>query len=187
MCHYITAILPSTADPRLLAPIFEAHKMGFQQVSNHHLDSQLGSGQMYVLTTSGHCDCGTVLGCLNRPNGSVSKSPEHEIRKLRNKGWSEAKIQRWIEEKERTNEKHLREDADRARAERPQANNWIGFITDLLKSGSIQRVGLLLHWYRGQVEDAGIKISAREKVRLEALTPKLLMGIKEDVLYEFFA
>lgn len=185
MCHFITATLPQSVKLDSVAPIFESHKLGFDLVSNPHVSAQIESEDWHILTTRGHCDCDTVLGSLSRSVASEPISYERDLKKFREKNWSEAKIQRWLEQKEQTKEKHLREDEDQARRTTPDAAHWIGFITDVLISGHTRRIGLLLHMYHGGVESERIQILGRQKVNLKELTTKLLMEMKEDVVYEF--
>lgn len=173
MCYFITAILPNYADTNLLAPIFKNHRLSFQKITNSNLTSELAIGDLQILTASGYCDCDTVLGILNRPSG---KSLNAELNRLKNKGWSKTKIQRWLEQKEQKKEKQSKS---------LQASQWINFITDVLKLGGIKRIGLLLHWYMKAVENEPIKLHSKNKIKLTNLTPSLLMKMNEDELYEF--
>jgi hypothetical protein len=185
MCHYITVTLPHNVNANSVAPIFESHKLGFDLISNPHVSAQLEAGDLYLLTTRGHCDCGTALGSLNVSAAHDGLSYERELKKFRSQGWSEAKITRWLEHKEQTKEKHLREDEARAKGSTHELNQWLKLITNVLKSGYALRIGVLLHMYHGGIESERISIVRREKVKLAELTPELLMRIKEDVVYEF--
>ncbi len=187
MCHFITATLPQSVDADSVAPIFTSHQFAFDLISNPHVSAQLEAGDLYLLTTRGHCDCGTALGSLDGPAPQDDHSSERELKKFRKQGWSEAKIARWLQQKEQTKEKHLREDEARFKGSTRELNQWVGLITNVLKSGRAARIGLLLHMYHGGIESERIDILRREKVRLVDLTPELLMRIKEDVLYEFVA
>src|SRR2546423_1121795 len=99
MCHYITATLPHNINPDSVAPTFDSHKLGFELISNPHVSKQLESGDWYILTTRGQCDCGTSLGSLSRPEANKVISYDRELKKFRKQGWSEAKIERWLEQK----------------------------------------------------------------------------------------
>lgn len=185
MCHYITVSFPHNVNVVSVAPMFESHRFGFELISNPHVSAQLEAGDLYLLTTRGHCDCGTALGSLN---GSVTPddlSNERELKKFRKQGWSEAKINRWLEQKEQTKEKHLREAEAQAKGSTHELNQWVRLITDVLTSGYAHRVSLLLHMYHGGIESERIGILQRDKVKLTDLSPDLLMRIKEDVVYEF--
>src|SRR5688572_15942029 len=152
MCHYITATLPHGVKPESVAPLFESHKLGFEVVSNPHVASQIEVGDWYVLTTRGHCDCGTALGSLNQRPSGEAVSYERELKKFRRQGWSAARIGRWVEQKEKTKERHLREDEARAQGSTLELDQWAGCITDVLTSGRARRIGLLLHMYRRGIE-----------------------------------
>ena len=185
MCHYVTATLPHDVNLDSVAPIFESHKTGFELISNPHVSSQIEAGDWYVLTTRGHCDCGTALGSLNLPAAGEVVSYERELKKFRKRGWSEAKIKRWLGQKEQTKERHLREGEARAKGSTLELNRWISLIADVLKSGHARRIGLLVHMYRGGVESERVNILGREEVKLADLTPERLMRMEEDVVYEF--
>jgi hypothetical protein len=106
------------------------------------------------------------------------------LKKFRQQGWSEAKIQRWLEQKEQNKERHRREDEALASGGGPELDRWIEFLNDLIGFGHAPRIGLLLHWYGGTIEGERIKIKRRERVRLAEVNPERLMKIEEDVLYE---
>lgn len=185
MCLYITATLPRGANLDCVAPIFGTYKLSFKTISNPHVLRQLHPGDVYISTTSRHCDCGSVLGSLGGRNGNEPEGYEHELKKLRRKGWSEAKIRRWLGQKEQTKEKHVREDESRVGCEMPVARYWVDFISAVLNSKCTDRVGILLHFYHTDVEGERIKLLGNERVKLEGLTPRVLMEMQYDVLYEF--
>ena len=185
MCHYITVTLPQNVDADSVALIFESYKLGFELISNPHVSAKLEPGDLYLLTTRGHCDCGTALGTLNGSAARDDLSYERELKKFRKQGWSEAKINRWLEQKEQTKEKHLREDEALAKGSTLELDQWVRLITDVLTSGYARRIGLLLHMYHGGIENERIGILRRDKVKLADLTTELLIRIEEDVVYEF--
>lgn len=127
--------------------------------------------------TRGHCDCGTALGSLNASAARGDQSYERELKKFRKQGWSEAKISRWLKQKEQTKEKHLREDEAHAKGSTHELTQWVRFITAVLTSGYAHRIGLLLHWYHGGIESERISILRWDKVKLADLTPDLLIRI----------
>lgn len=185
MCLYITATLPRDAKLDCVATIFETYKLSFEPVSNPHVLEQLPPGAVYVSTTTSHCDCGSVLGSLGGRDKDAPEDYGHELKKLRRKGWGEAKIRRWLGQKGQTREKHVREDEARAGSNTPVAQYWVDFIRAVLDSKCTDGVGLLLHFYRAGVEDERVKILRKERVRAGELTPRLLMEMEYDVIYEF--
>lgn len=187
MCHFITVSLPKSVNADSVKAIFESHKVGFETISNPHVLEQLEPGDLYVLTTKGHCDCGTALGSLYGSVAQDDQGYQRELKKFRKQGWSEAKIARWLEQKEATKEKHRHEEEARFQGSIHELNQWVSLITDVLKTGNTYRLCLLLHMYRGGVENEQIDILGKEKVKLSYTTPELLTSIKEDVLYEFVA
>jgi hypothetical protein len=66
-----------------------------------------------------------------------------------------------------------------------EAEAWVAFLREILASGHVSRIGLLLHWYHAAPDTEAVPIRRREEVSLEQATADSLMTIEEDVLYEF--
>lgn len=185
MCHYITATLPRDVDIDVVASRFDAHGRGFTVISNPHVAGQIEPGDRYVLTTRKHCDCGTVLGALRGSGAKSQGALAHQVEKLRRRGWSEAKIDRWRDQTGQGRARREQESGAGAQRGLQDANQWIDLLRDLLNSGAGPRIGLLLHWYRGSVESERVALKGVRRVAISTLNPDQLMGIEEDVLYEF--
>jgi len=130
MCHYITAVLPHTVDPTAVASLFDSYKLGFEIISNPHVVGQIDLKAWYILTSGKHCDCGTALGSLTRQARAQGLSYDREVEKFRKQGWSEAKIKRWLEQKEQTQERHRREDEALAE-DQAEDRHRVGVLDDL--------------------------------------------------------
>ena len=178
MCHYITAVLPGSADLTSLAAVADRYGRNLTPLKNPGIEEQLKGGERYFLTTRGHCDCGTALGALGRQEKQFNRrnnSVETEEDKLRRKGWSESKISRWKEQKSQ----HL---ANPPKSADP--TDWEHLLTEMLKSGKTPFVGILLHFYNGSIEGR-IELQGREVIKIKNLSPEALGRLEEDVLYEF--
>lgn len=178
MCHYITAVLPASANAEALAPIMEKYGRQLRPQPNSSIEEQLRAGERYFFTTRGPCDCGTALGALVGAEKSIEQrkeAVEKEEQKLRRKGWSQAKLERWRTQKQ----------GHRARPRRSdEPTEWVALVNDILNSRHTSSFGLLLHWYNGPLEGR-IQLSARNVVKLVQVSPELLGRMQEDVLYEF--
>ena len=175
MCTYIAAVLPAGTDAKATGELFKKHDLGFYPI--HDRPPAISKDQLYVLTFTQNCDCGTVLGrgYIRNPH---PKEPESEIPKLRKKGWSDAKINRWLEDKTRKADPHdTRSEEELAR--------WMATIQDIVTSGITTSLGLFVHFYN-EGYDADI-IKRVERVKLMDLSPELLLGLADDTLYEFIA
>lgn len=98
MCHYITGTLPSATVPPAAMPVAESHHLQFEALANPFVQEQLRQGEGYFRLGRGMCDCGTPLGSRD-PSASRWRPSAKELVKLHRKGWSEAKIARWMEQK----------------------------------------------------------------------------------------
>ena len=74
MCFFISAILPGSANIRVLARVMDRYGSALKPQSNPGLEAQLQPDERLLLTTAGHCDCGTALGALDlrRPSWSAA-------------------------------------------------------------------------------------------------------------------
>ena len=147
-------------------------------MSNKYVARHLDDGEQYFYTTRDHCDCGTSLGSSSFGDKRESKLSK-QLKTLRRKGWSETKIERWLKDKEK------------ARSNRPKPESdaaiWVALISEVLESTNAKYVGLLLHFYSGDLNDEQIAISRVETVPRLELSEDRLRAIREDVLYRFHA
>lgn len=107
------------------------------------MEAQLQPGQRLLLTTAGHCDCGTALGAFERKAALLERRRRSDERKeasLRRRGWGESRIQRWRNQQQKISSGHD-----------PQAGliDWERLLIDMLSQPRTPYVGLLLHWYGG--------------------------------------
>lgn len=56
--------------------IFSRHKLRFKEIENESVREHLEPGDLYILTTQGMCDCGTVLGSHYREEGLSTEDKE---------------------------------------------------------------------------------------------------------------
>ena len=185
MCDFIVAILPGNVDIPAVAAVFERHKRGFRQIHNPFLSAQIAPGDICILTTRGMCDCGTPLGSQVYNSARETSGFEMQTAKFRKQGWSEAKIQRWREQKDSGRDKQEREDKARAETSAQEVERWIWFLTDLLVSGLTDRIGLMRHYYRRGFETERLKIERLESVSPEQRTIDQLLHLEDGVVYNY--
>jgi hypothetical protein len=148
------------------------HQRQAKLVFNASVQKILAPNELHFLTTKGHCDCGTALG--RKPRDRKAPSGD-DVSKRIAKGWSQAKIDRWLAGKEKA--------ASRA----PRASSidsvafWAALVRDLRAALSPASVGVLLHFYSGPL--GGDKFGLR---RVEIAPPltieNALDAMSEDEL-----
>jgi hypothetical protein len=143
--------------------------------SNPALEAQLQPNERLLLTTAGHCDCGTALGALERNAALLERRRRSDERKeasLRRRGWRVSRIQRWRNQRQNVSSAHD-----------PQAGliDWERLLTDLLSQPRTPYVGLLLHWYGGGFDEP---IALQGRVSLP-LCAESLGRLREDILAIF--
>jgi hypothetical protein len=185
MCHYITATVKKSTPLEVLSEIAKSHGLHFIDIKNEFVEQQLPQGTTYLWKKSSHCDCGTALGCMNLRNQQTETDREGETKRLRRKGWSEAKIQRWIEEKEKASDKKESRNELYRQSQEPRAEEWVKFLKDAVANPAVGEFGLLLHFYKTGPERETIELKRQETTSVHTLSPDFLMTIDEDVLYVF--
>ena len=168
MCHFITATLPADANIEVVGQLARRAGRIWQPVKTSPALDRLQPGETYYYTTPNFCDCGTVLG---RMGGAEIAEQQRKIRRLEKRGWSTAKIDRWV--------------ADRNKSiGRSDIHAWFDFLTAALSSGATASVGLLLHFYAQSVHDEQFEFH-RQNVSMAEIDADFLLGLEEDRLYVF--
>jgi len=177
MCHFVTVVLPAASVLERSLEIAAAHGAAFSPHRNPSMMKCFDREAQPFRATARHCDCGTVLGRRRRDSGPRTADES----KLRRKGWSEAKIARWREQ---------RHSADENRAARAHRNaesepDWLGLLRGLRASGAASTIGLLLHLYSGDIYTEVVAVHDKRNIDLRLATLETLEGMEEDVLYTF--
>lgn len=183
MCHFISAILPTGADEEAVRAVMDRFARNLDPQECKSATARLKPGERLYGTTRAHCDCGTALGTMAPTKTSKPGPFEKGLRKRRKKGWSEAKLQAWLEQAHKTEAKNERARQAQGLEAMPDAQAWLELLRELLTSGLTSRIGLLLYW----VDPDWPMIGSEERVRvpLDALDTDVLLRMEEDRIYEF--
>ncbi len=101
MCHYITATMAPNGDESAVRRLAKASLLKWEPLDNPGVIKKLRRGERYFLTTRGMCDCDTEIGVSVRTAGTLPPRDadlSREVKKLKKKGWTDAKVDRWIEQ-----------------------------------------------------------------------------------------
>ena len=180
MCRFVTAVLPAAAPHEALDALARTYGRRFLRLSSSSVTRQLTPGEACFVTTLGHCDCDEPLGALRR----TRDDGDDMARKLARKGWSENKIARAMAQKR---EQAIAAHGVQRRRADDDLSRWLAFVDAVLASGQVDRLGLLLHFYRGGVEDEEVTVRERRRVGRDDDRAALLHGMEQDVLYLFHA
>jgi hypothetical protein len=177
MCTFITIVLPASANLPGVKTLAEAAGLGFAPYRNPNLEGQLLPGELLVRATLGHCDCDTPLASLAA--GQETKIAEQPVRPPR-KGWSAAKLARWVEQK-------------RAAADRDEhgvladerLDRWLTFLLGALSVKGVTFVGLLVHTINHGLEDSPCQLAGRQLLPISTIDRDKLTRLAQHVLYAF--
>ncbi len=184
MCFHLTSTLPKGTNVEALRDVIDKHHMAFTPISNPHISPQLHPGELYFITSKGHCDCGTVLGYKHDTEDLEELLQSKKARKLRKRGWNAEQIDQWARNK------LANKPRTHGRTFSPieishETTKWIDFLHELLQSANLSHVGLLKHWYSGRLDTEQFQIKRTEQIHLKDVNTTVLTHLEEDVLYEF--
>jgi hypothetical protein len=184
MCHFVTAVVGGGADLTRLNAIAQKHHRWFTPLVNDSVEPHLRKDETYVSTLprGARCDCGTGLGWLPRELARAPKPAggDADIAKLRRKGWSEAKISRWLESKERDSRTWAPPSPQQVESD-TQNDSWLALADEVLAEPGVSSFGLMVHWYRSGLENR-IPFKGRNDV---ALSRAALASMEDCRLYVF--
>lgn len=184
MCHFIYLTLPQDADIPAIRKLAGMLDRVLEPIDSHPANCLLTTKEVLYRTTKGMCDCGTCLG--SAANTADGQADYHaDVVKLRRKGWSSAKIDRWLEAKTTADQRSLEQKRQRTLARIPTPTLWADFLRNCVTSGHAKRVGLLLTFESRSA--VGFQPGDRQPVETEELTPDFLLHISENRLYQFGA
>lgn len=176
MCHYITLVVGGV-DAGRVDTLLRRHGRIAKPTSNPAIERVLQAGEQQFVTTNA-CDCGTALGGLYENRGVHDHAGA--ISKLRSKGWSQSKIDRWLEDKRKANANAEARDAQTA----PDSLAlWADVIRGLQAELNATSVGLGLHFYAGALEAEDFPVT--RVVQSGAVQDQALQRMPEDTLIMF--
>jgi len=186
MCLFITTILPEDADLETVRAILSEFGYAYTPpIDCPAVETRIEENEIAFRPTLGMCDCGAELGAQARLMRQSESEAQivRKIERLRRKGWTQAKIERWLEQKGWALEKNERALREREKRNAPGAEQWAVLFRTILGSGRVGYVGLLLHWC-GHCRARGAP-PERELLGFDDLTAESLMRLEEEVVYIF--
>jgi hypothetical protein len=132
MCHFLTIAVPGTSVPEV--PTEFRRKIHFADHTNRSVIRHAPSDWISFTATTGGCSCDFYRG-----NDHAPDDREKLEKKYREKGWSDAKIQR-----------ALKSQKDALGRSAGLRDDVLELVTDL--TNEFGEIRLSLHWYSGDVE-----------------------------------
>ncbi len=175
MCQFNLLIIDKESNSEELKKLLFENGFGFRVLDIESLKDQIGENRI-VLTTKGHCDCGSIIG-INHQDSISKINIEKEKKKLRKKKWSESKIERYLSDK--LKEQNKKEESDGLGNE-TEENNWIR-ISKLLRNQNI-KFGILFRQFSGVIEDEEFEIEETNQIPISLLDEGALRNFKENQL-----
>lgn len=172
MCLFITVLLPRKAQISKIGELAKKHHFGWYNLSNQ-ITKQLDGDYFYFCTTSGMCDCGTLLGSKCRI--SSGKNLEIEVARLKHKGWSDTKIARWVEQKSAIKNKSINN--------LDEVQKWMEFITEILEKRFTTTIGILIHMYSKSVNDEDFTLG--DSCNQSSPTENYLLHLEQNRVHFF--
>ncbi len=175
MCFYVFVTLPDEVTEQQLAALRYPPLM-LRPLGEHAIEGVPQAHRVYR-ATAGHCDCGSLFEVGGVDVGLETSRLEAHVRKLRNKGWGEAKIARWKSESVKTSA------VTRAAADPTERNAWNGLFARLARCEAIREVGIFAHQFSGTLAEERGSLKCMTVHDLHATTADLFEAMETDRLY----
>ena len=186
MCTYISITLPKSANIDACRALFAEHRLAMDEMEPQDRPEGVLATENYYFTCSGYCDCGTRLGSEYRKAESHSKISEKSIvDDLRKKGWSDAKIQRRLDDFRKTQAKNERAAEALSEKSGDELESWMELTQQLFHQSLTSHLGITVNDYTGLISNP--KFALTRKIQsskaltasaLERLPPATLLVIK---------
>jgi hypothetical protein len=186
MCYYIYALFPKPVTIQSVNTIARQNGLAFEEVMNVYVQAPESPREIFFLKSCKPCDCGTSLGSLNKTFVTDDPDLVRKVQKLRLKGWSETKINRWLDTKEIYFEKNRKlADAyhEYAVEHSGEIDTYIRFLGACLTTTPY--IGLVLHWHSRGNSLTHIADRARLMMSIKELTPEVLLAMQTNTIYQF--
>ncbi|TDF37219.1 hypothetical protein EYS14_13755 [Alteromonadaceae bacterium M269] len=183
MCYFITAVLSPDSNIEKVALMAKSFQLNWVSIYNKSVSQYLEKGSHYFYTANGLCDCDTSLGKLNRCRSRRKADFDIQIQRFLRKGWSQSKVNNWLEEKEKIQEreKRIALNSDKGL----DAERWFEFVNQVLDQKLTSFFSLLLHSYHGSLEGELVSIEGLINVDVADFSVGFLLNMKEDTFYQF--
>ena len=143
MCHFITLVVPTD------------EATAVREVMRAHVRAVLQDGEHQYLTTSGHCDCGTVLAPRHDTRDSFENILAKNAARMKRKGWSDAKIARGLDDLRKSDARPKGGGSD-------SLELWHAVLGDLRAKLNLPYAGLLVRFYSGAIATEAFEASRRD-------------------------
>lgn len=159
MCHFVTLIAP-TENADAVRTVMERHGRAASPIDNPSIKKVLHDGERQYLTTSGHCDCGTVLAPRYNTPEAFEAQLAKEVARMKRKGWSATKVARAIEDRRKADARPNGGGSD-------SLELWNAALHDLGKELKLPYAGLFVRFYSGAIATESFSASRRLVSKVE--------------------
>ena len=175
MCQFNFLVLKNISSPTKIGKVASEYNLNF--VKRNFNSADKNKLEIYQ-TTTGNCDCGSVLG-KNYSDDNKKPDWNKERKKLERKRFSERRIDLLLEQKRKEySEKH----SDEIQSELSEMKKWADFLNDerLIKKSA--EIGFFYHQFDGEIENERINFRNEKIVTSDQINVEFLREITENEL-----
>lgn len=177
MCNFVTYIFETQEDSMLAKKYLESSAPTLYKINSKDKNIE----NKYALELSG-CYCNTVLIRGGKKKEKMDYS--HEILLLKKKGWSDSKINRWLEEKSREKVKAKRIE-DHTYLGKHEAEEWMKQVKEILKLVKSKKIEIIVHWFTNNPRKESFEIEEVFERNIVTCIADDFKGYNERDLIEF--
>lgn len=168
MCQFNIILTKKDTDSKIIEKLLKANGFGYLEINNKSIVSQVTGFQKIIVSTKGHCDCGSILGIERSPSSQIIDI-EKERKKLKKKKWTDSKIDRYLTDKLKS---QTNKDENSELGNSTEEQQWMKLINQLIDAKI--KIGLLHHQFNGDLTEEKLelrncKIFKRNELSIEDL------------------
>jgi hypothetical protein len=174
----VTAVLPGR-DPARWGPVAARCWPTLRPLVCRDVQARLPHDAGYFRVDDDDCNCATALGSAHAVVHGEAQD-QKQVRALRLRGWTQSKIQRWLEQRAAA-----RDPEELARRRARELAGWMAALHALLGEGGCAQVGLIVHQYRVSLEREHDVFTRQVHIARRDISLQLLGELPHDVLALF--
>jgi hypothetical protein len=151
MCQFNIILTEKDTNSTVIEKLLNKNGFGYSEIKNESINSQTKELQTIIVSTKGHCDCGSILG-TDQSKSAQTFNIEKERKKLKKKKWTDSKIERYLADKLKSQAKN---EENKELGNSAEEDRWMKLINQLIDERI--KFGILHHQFSGSLDEEKIE------------------------------
>jgi len=173
MCQFNIILTEKDTDSTSIEKLLNENGFGYSEINNESINSQIKELQTIIVSTKGHCDCGSILG-TDQSKTAQTFNIEKERKKLKKKKWTDSKIERYLADKLKSQVKNIE---NMKLGNSAEEDRWMNLINQLINERI--KFGLLHHQFSGSLAEEKLELTDITTITNNELSIEHLRNLRD--------